>query len=528
MHATSTSANQNSWNGRYRLALLILLVSIVAVGMIVSLAPPVPQGTPATPFSFPFGQTIELQVGDAEMQGLQARRDAALRQGIHIDDDDSWAKAKLVEGAQAWPVRIRLKGDWTDHLEGEKWSFRVELRDSMVWHRLSVFSLQSPERRGFLNEWLFHQVLAREGLLTPRYDFIYLKINGKLLGTYALEEHFAKELMESQGRREGVLLKIDESGMWDARVASLQNPTFPYLQRPFFEAAPLLPFQKKHVRTDSLLSAQFAQAQRLMLQYRAGVSKPSFPDSLVFVTNGTPVYKLDQVFDVALIAKQYALTDLFAAYHSLIWHNRRFYYNPVTQKLEPVVFDGFSGPTNDTYIPYPFWGYKLYGKSRDDAAYRDATSVNVFQDPDFVREYFRQLERYCQPAFLAKVLADLRPAMDARAHMLRSEYWSYTPDRATVVANAAKISGILQSDLNPDYFFVRQYAEGEGAAIYIRNHNPLPVEFWADGQSVNEAQLLDANCSQKDQKEAFFKLDKGQKIYFRVPGTAQRRVLDLR
>ena len=26
------------------------------------------------------------------------------------------------------PVRIRLKGDWTDHLIGEKWSFRVETK----------------------------------------------------------------------------------------------------------------------------------------------------------------------------------------------------------------------------------------------------------------------------------------------------------------------------------------------------------------------------------------------------------------
>jgi len=42
----------------------------------------------------------------------------------------------------------------------------------------------------------------------------------------AFEEHFSKELLESQGRREGVIVKFDESLFWDYRVANGQAGPF--------------------------------------------------------------------------------------------------------------------------------------------------------------------------------------------------------------------------------------------------------------------------------------------------------------
>jgi CotH kinase protein len=489
------AVHSSSWNA----ALVVALAS--AVALLIGLIGPSPTPPPAPDaYSFPAGQTIDLQIGPKKMEMLQARRDEALQVGILQDDDSSWVKAKLVEGAQAWPIKMRLKGDWTDHLEGAKWSWRVELKDSGAWRRLTVFSLQSPERRGYLSEWLFHQVLAGEGLLTPRYDFIRLRLNGRLLGTYAIEEHFSKQLLESQQRREGPILKIDESGMWDARVVSMHNSAFPYLQTPFFEAAPVLPFKKKGILKDSLLSAQLANAQRLMQQYRADAGQPA------------------HVFDLALAAKQYALTDLFATYHSLIWHNRRYYFNPITQLLEPVVFDGYSGAVNDTYISVPFWGYRLHGHSRDDDDYRDVTSVYVFQDPDFVRAYYHALERYSAPAYLDSVLQALAPAMATRAKLLRGEYLTYRFDRAPIVAQATRIRNTLRDSLRADHLRVQTVATHDGRTyVSVCNHNPLPVEIWVAGQA-DAPQYLEADCGQPAQAEARFWLQPGEGLRYRLPG----------
>ena len=54
-----------------------------------------------------------------------------------------------------------------------------------------------------MNEWFLHQFVAYSGLLALRYDFVQLYLNGDNLGIYALEEHFEKELIENNNRREG-------------------------------------------------------------------------------------------------------------------------------------------------------------------------------------------------------------------------------------------------------------------------------------------------------------------------------------
>ena len=52
-------------------------------------------------------------------------------------------------------------------------------------------------------------------MLTSRYDFIYFKINENPAKIYALEEHFNKNLVEHQLRREGPIIKMDESRVWE-------------------------------------------------------------------------------------------------------------------------------------------------------------------------------------------------------------------------------------------------------------------------------------------------------------------------
>ncbi|MEZ4847156.1 MAG: hypothetical protein R3B93_00695 [Bacteroidia bacterium] len=90
-----------------------------------------------------------------------------------------------------------------------------------------------------------------------------------------------------------------------------------------YEAAEIEPFRESKTLKNPQLNLQFQQAKILLDQFKFGTKTVS------------------EVFDIDRLAKFYALVDLTRAYHSLIWHNMRFYYNPVTSKLEPIGFDGF-------------------------------------------------------------------------------------------------------------------------------------------------------------------------------------------
>ena len=47
----------------------------------------------------------------------------------------------------------------------------------------------------------------------------------------------------------------------------------------------------------------------------------------------------EDVFDVKLFAKTFAILDLFGHHHAAAKHNIRFYLNPVSGLIEPIPFD---------------------------------------------------------------------------------------------------------------------------------------------------------------------------------------------
>ena len=66
---------------------------------------------------------------------------------------------------------------------------------------MQVFSVQAPQTRGNLWEWLVLETARREDVLAPRSTFVNVVLNNNDVGVFYLEEHFRKELVESQGRR---------------------------------------------------------------------------------------------------------------------------------------------------------------------------------------------------------------------------------------------------------------------------------------------------------------------------------------
>ena len=197
---------------------------------------------------------VQLLIDKQGLDKLKAKRQEALKQQILITKKRDWTDALFIWGKDTLPVALRLKGDWTDHLHGVKWSFRIKIKGEKYWKGMKSFSLQSPEKRGFLHEWVWHNLLEQEDLLATRYDFTYLKLNDKPLGLYVYEEHFAKQLVEHQKRREGVILKFDEDEFWNVRLKN-NLKDLPWL--PVFESCEILPFSKNSVKNDSMANKHY-------------------------------------------------------------------------------------------------------------------------------------------------------------------------------------------------------------------------------------------------------------------------------
>jgi hypothetical protein len=217
-----------------------------------------------------------IDIKHENYQKLAYQREMALLIGKLFQTDNSFVSADVSVGGVAFRARLRLKGDNTDHLRHEKWSFRVVLKGDGRIFGLKQFSLQHPESRNYLFELLYHAFLKTEDVLSLRYHFVNVKLNGKDLGIYALEEHFDKLLVEHRRRREGPILRFNESLMWQENLQ---------WTRPFPEAdistygsylsSDVDVFKTASVLADSTQRTLFRTAATLLESFRAGRLRPN-------------------------------------------------------------------------------------------------------------------------------------------------------------------------------------------------------------------------------------------------------------
>jgi hypothetical protein len=258
---------------------------------------------------------------------------------------------------------------------------------------MEEFSIQHPETRTYIYEWIFHQALKREGVLSLRYEFIDVTLNGKDLGTYALEESFERRLVEHSGFREGPIVRFTEDLAWREGGADWWLNTN---DASFYYSSEIDAFQTSRIMSDPTSYAQFVKAKNLLELSRSGNLRTS------------------DVYDIQKLAKFFALGDLLGSYHIRNWNNMRFYYNPITSLLEPIGFDAFSGQ-----------------KMRNLANQAPSTHVTaqhtktLFDDPVFYGEYVKELRRVSEPSYLDTLLAELEDEIEHSLNILHREFPSF-------------------------------------------------------------------------------------------------------
>ena len=264
---------------------------------------------------------IEIDLSLKSYNKINSKREEALVLNRLITSDSDFVNAKIKYQGKATKVKIRLKGDLADHWDSEKFSFRVEVKGGHSFMGMTRFSLQQPGTRGDTSQWLFLQNLRKEDLLAVKFEFINLKINGKDMGVYALEEHFTKELLETQKRREGVIISFDEHRFWSKFPPSQSNLSW----NAVYQTSDLNVRNTKQVESSPTLSKQKEIALNLLRGFQENKLQG------------------EQVFDTAKLGKFLAICRIWNAEHALLLHNINFYLNPITCLLEPIGFDAMPG-----------------------------------------------------------------------------------------------------------------------------------------------------------------------------------------
>ncbi len=411
-------------------------------------------------------ETIQIDLNEKALKKLNKKRDIAFQNGILETKSDDWVKGKITAFEETQKVSLRLKGDWLDHLEGDKWSFRIKTKSGETINRLRYFSVHTPSARAYLHEWMLHELFKQEDILTTYYDFVKIELNEKKLGVYAIEEHFDKVLLERQKRREGPIIRFSEDGFWAGmkrqvdQYSAIDHDLDMSTKSP--AASPATPFHEKKTLNTELLNEQFEQARLLMDQYKSGQIQAR------------------DIFDLDKLARYFAICETMGAYHGITWHNQRFYFNPIIGKLEPIGFDGYS----DKALRKDH----LLGAGIRNSKKTDFQSIEkvLFFDPAFSKAYAFYLNKYTSRSFLNKFLSNIDEAFEARKAFIQTEFEDYYFDQDQLIVNAQRLNSlVLPFNDYSVHAFVDEETE-QSKTISVGSFHSLPIEIIGTGKTANK------------------------------------------
>jgi len=131
---------------------------------------------------------ITIRLKEADYNKILAKRKEALDLKILLTSDDDFVPAKIIHLDKEYDGKVRLKGDWTDHLYARKWSFRIGLKDDKTLFGMKKFNVHHPVTRNFIGEWVYHKALSFEDIMSLKYLFVKLKLEIIMPGKNSTEE----------------------------------------------------------------------------------------------------------------------------------------------------------------------------------------------------------------------------------------------------------------------------------------------------------------------------------------------------
>ena len=401
-------------------------------------------------------EVLFVDIKHIDVQKLAYQRDAALNGA----KDFSYVPALLSHNGEKFKTKLRLKGDRDIHFDDlDSASYRVKIKNGKTLWGMNFFSLQKPRARNYIHEWIFLRMTRREGIITPRYRFAKLVVNGKENGVYAVEEHYTKFLLENNRSKEGPILRFAESPGANYATATIT----PYNQKKW------------------LTGEQFPITEKA-IQLLEGYRRRELAFS--------------EVFDTKKWASFFAVGDLTSSRHALVANSLRIYYNPITSRLEPIPFDGHFGAG---YKETPLIAAELGITEQKNWAYEDNHGwfYGLFNDPKtservFIEAYVAALEKLSNPEYLAEFFARNHEALNHNLAVMNSEtnwhdnVWSFGPipyvyKESKYYETAQHIRSLLVPILDA---FVFDISADEMVLEIINRHRALP------------AVILGAGCTQ--------------------------------
>lgn len=352
--------------------------------------------------------TLKVQFSKDSWNSILTKRGQYLKTDVILASKQDFVNASLTYKDSVYQVKLRLKGDWTDHLDGKHWSYRVHSQDTILG--MQRFNLHYPSRKGYSYQWLFFKACEYEGIITPFHDFIWLAFNSDTI-LYQIEEHFDFPMLIRNGLPKSPIVRFDESQPWEGLASGIEWTH--KMDSIYYYKAEIDAFRTSNITNDSVLSLQYEVAKSKLEGFR------------------NHKLKTEEVFHIPSLAKYFALCDLFGGAHGLRWHNVRYYFNSEDQLLYPIAFDNSCGNTGMSI------SMKKEGLNKD-------FMKDIFNSKQFTKAYFKEVHKITSKDYIDHLLEQITPEHKQIIRLLKLEFPHYDFSSKFLFQNADQIRSTLK------------------------------------------------------------------------------------
>jgi len=175
----------------------------------------------------------DLRIRSENLLRLDQTAAQAVEAGILTEEMQDWVPGTFITEGKRYRVDVRLRGDLPNHWSGPKRSYRIKFDEELVegedgaivrveqpFHgrteampekhvelmAKNQINLIIPNDRDYAVAPLVSDLMQEAGLVTPRWQYVILRINGRLQGLYYEVEHFDKPLMAAYDRPETAII----------------------------------------------------------------------------------------------------------------------------------------------------------------------------------------------------------------------------------------------------------------------------------------------------------------------------------
>jgi CotH kinase protein len=397
-------------------------------------------------------ENVFIEIGEKNLKILENHREEALKRNVIINDlDGEYVSAKLEYKGKKVKVKLRLKGHMTDHLQKDKWSFRIKVTDKDYFMDMKRFSFQHPGTRGYFYEWIYHQLMKQENIIALNYTFINLTVNGRDWGIYAVEENFDEELIANNQRLKGPVIRFNPDMYWVHRYNMSRGIAGEDQFASYYSSNPVA-YREEKVLDDSLQRFYYLKAIALIEGFRSNK------------------ITLQDAFDLERLAKFHAIIDLVGGHNSIDWSDIKYYYNPVLAKLEPVAYESFTnlsikrlcGSNQMVSIDTALMRYENWHQA-------------LFSNKTFFKLYVKELERISTVDYLNKFFSEKNDALQNVIRINYKEFPFKKFNKLGYYKNQNSIKQFLHSPKALQAYI--NYQNADTIQLQLANMDGLPLKI---------------------------------------------------